>query len=251
MAFNKKWTGSFLAVLSVALLLSFQNCSNNTATLDGSSNLGSNDGSSNNGGSTIVSYPSITNAITIRNGQKITLKIQTPAFTESASNYMWYAYNDGNSLMAKYGIPVFANGYMYISLSVRSDVTMDQNVRILMRNFVNTSLVGSAQYLDQKGIWVIVKASTSASVYTQDAVSELCSASGIQSPTFTFNRSAASASALIATDNGAGINGATCTFGSTTVDCFKTAGWPTNWATAGTLTVFATNRCGGNITSTH
>jgi hypothetical protein len=159
---------------------------------------------------------------------------------------MWYAYNDGHMLMAKYGLPVFVNGYMYISLSVRSDMTVDQTaVRLMLYNFVNTS----AGYLDQKGVKIYLSASSTIGSYTTDSLAEACAAPTAYAPAFKINRASAAEDALIPTDNGGGIASATCSFNNVSADCFKVSTWPTGWATQ-TLKVTATSRCGASTSQT-
>lgn len=243
---SNKVAGGILVVAGLSMLLAFQNCSENTSlssTIEGNINGSSNTDT----GSTTLSYPSTTSSIILKAGQKITLKFPTPNFPESSANYMWYAYNDGHMLMAKYGLPVFVNGSMYISLSVRSDLVVDQAaVRIMLYNFVNTS----QGYLDQQGIKVHLANSTSTLTnYTVDSVAEACTASTAYSPAFKVVRTGAAVDALIPTDNGGGIASATCTFNNVAADCFDTSKWPSGWASQ-TIVVSATSRCGATTTQT-
>ena len=245
---NKKFAGGALVIAGISMLLAFQNCSQNaslSSTAEGSINGSSSDPDT-SGGSTTLSYPSTTSAIVLKAGQKITLKFPTPNFPESSANYMWYAYNDGHMLMAKYGLPVFVGGSMYISLSVRSDMVVDQSaVRLMLYNFVNTK----AGYLDQQGVKIYLSASSSAVNYTVDSLSDACTSSTAYAPAFKINRTAAAEDALIPTDNGGGIASATCTFNNVAADCFKTSAWPTGWATQ-TVVVSATSRCGASTSVT-
>lgn len=240
---NKKFAGGALVVAGLSMLLAFQNCSENASLSNTTS--GSINGSSTSEES-VISYPSVSSSIVLKAGQKITLKFKTPSFPENSANYMWYAYNDGHSLMAKYGLPVFVDGYMYISLSVRSDITVDQTaVRVMLYNYVNTA----QGYLDQQGIKVYVSASASASNYKTDSISEACTASTAFAPGFKFNRAVAATDALTPTDNGGGIASATCSFNNVSADCFNTSTWPTGWASQ-TVIVNATSRCGATTSVT-
>jgi hypothetical protein len=244
MIVKSKFAGGVLVFMGLSLLLAFQNCSQNSSLSSTGPESGSINGSSSS--DTVLTYPSTTSAIVLKAGQKITLKFPTPSFTESSANYMWYAYNDGHMLMAKYGLPVFVGGYMYISLSVRSDITADQTaVRLMLYNFVNTS----AGYLDQQGVKLYLSASSTASSYSTDSITEACTASTAYAPAFKLNRAAAVADALTPTDNGGGISAATCTFNNVAADCFKTSAWPSGWATQ-TIVVSATSRCGATTSVT-
>lgn len=243
---NNKFAGGILVAVGVSMLLAFQNCSQN-ASLSGALEGDINGSSTVPAPSTELSYPSTASAIVLKAGQKITLKFPTPNFTENSANYMWYAYNDGHMLMAKYGLPVFVNGYMYISLSVRSDLVADQTaVRIMLYNFVNTA----QGYLDQQGIKVhLTTAGSTLSSYAVDSLSEACTSATAYSPAFKVVRTGAAVDALIPTDNGGGLASATCTFNNVAADCFDTTKWPSGWASQ-TIVVSATSRCGATTTQT-
>jgi hypothetical protein len=241
---SNKFAGGILVVLGLSMLLAFQNCSDNASLSSTGPASGSINGSSS--GDTALTYPSISSSIVLKAGQKITLKFPTPNFPESSANYMWYAYNDGHMLMAKYGLPVFVGGFMYISLSVRSVVTADHTtVRIMLYNYVNTA----QGYLDQQGVKVYLSASSSAATYSTDSVSEACTASTAFAPAFKLNRAVAATDALTPTDNGGGLASATCTFNNLAADCFNTSAWPTGWASQ-TVVVNATSRCGATTAVT-
>lgn len=241
---NNKFAGGVLVFMGLSMLLAFQNCSDNSSLSGTADQSGSINGSSTS--DTALAYPSTTSAIVLKAGQKITLKFPTPSFPESSANYMWYAYNDGHMLMAKYGLPVFVGGYMYISLSVRSDISADQTaVRLMLYNFVNTS----QGYLDQQGVKLYLSASASAVAYSTDNITEACTASTAFAPAFKLNRAAVAADALTPTDNGGGIASATCTFNNVAGDCFNTSAWPSGWATQ-TVVVNATSRCGATTSVT-
>lgn len=240
---NKKYAGGALVVVGLSMLLAFQNCSENASL---SNTTSGNINGSSTAGESVISYPSVSSAIVLKAGQKVTLKFQMPTFKESSANYMWYAYNDGHMLMAKYGLPVFVDGYMYISLSVRSDMTADQTaVRLMLYNFVNTA----QGYLDQQGVKVYLASSASATGYSTDSVAEACTASTAFAPGFKFNRTVAATDALTPTDNGGGIASATCSFNNVSADCFNTSTWPSGWVSQ-TVIVNATSRCGATTSVT-
>ncbi len=231
---NKKLMSGLLVVVGVGMLLSFQNCSqgggDTLASIESVSDTSANS-------SSIISYPSISNYVYIKAGQKVTLKIQAPSLPNAVTNYVWYAYNDNGALMAHYGVPLMYNGYMYVNLTVRADVSENRDIRLLLYDFVNGT------YLDAKGVAIYLTTSSSTTAYAQDYISEACNSSSANSPTFRFDRNATAAQALVATDNGAGFASASCAFGSTSVSCFATSAWPSNWSTQA-LTVSLTNRCG-------
>ena len=127
---NKKPFVTGIAIAALAIVaVSFQNCSTSSMTEDSSST------------SPIIAaaagplvYPA-TSGITLTGGQTITLKIARPSAITDLSQYIWMAYYDGGTLVARQGAMAEANGYMYISLSVKSTLTSTTSFRIYIVNF--------------------------------------------------------------------------------------------------------------------
>ncbi|KHD87683.1 MAG: hypothetical protein OM95_13120 [Bdellovibrio sp. ArHS] len=233
-------------VLAVILLavstLSFQNCANtpdssaaSALVTDTSSNVVS-----------ALAYPSTAQIVTLVPGQNITLKIQKPSAMVYASDYIWYVLSDESSLVSSYGLLVENDGYLYVSLSVRSSYTSVKSLRVY---FLDTA---TYSYFDSTGLsFQLNPAETSP--YSADAQAEVCNFWSAYTPTFLFDRTKKlAAAALTIFDNGAGVGSVSCSFGDsssgyTTVDCLNSAAWPANWASLN-LIVHATNRCGTSVT---
>lgn len=237
MKLNKKVLGPAAVVVGlIVTVLSFQNCSQGQSSSSSSTDVTT---------STVnaVAYPSTSSPIFLVAGQSVTLKIAKPSGMSDSTSYEWYVYNDGNALDAHIGLPVESNGYLYVSLTVRSDLTTTKDLHIYFYNW------STATYLDGNGVWIRLGPSSAGTAYSSDAVSEMCSVRSSYVPSFAFTRTAAVTSALSIFDNGAGIATLTCTFTDSsgtsygTVDCVNTSAWPSNWASL-SLAVYATNRCG-------
>lgn len=239
MKFNKKVLGPAAVVIGlIVTVLSFQNCSQGQTSSSSSTSDLTTTSSVN-----ALSYPSTSTPVFLVAGQSVTLKIAKPAAMSDSTSYEWYVYNDGNALDAHIGLPVESNGYLYVSLTVRSDLSSTQDLRIYFYNW------STSTYLDGNGVWIRLSPSATSTPYSGDAVSEMCSVRSSYVPSFNFSRSTAVTSALNVFDNGAGVATLTCTFTDSsgtnygTVDCVNTASWPSNWASL-SLNVYSTNRCG-------
>lgn len=244
MRLNKKFLGSGAVVMGlVATVLSFQNCSQNQAGSTASTSTSDTSSGGTTTSATTITYPNTSTPIILTAGQSVTLKIVKPSTLGDISNYLWYAYNDGHALAAHFGLPVESNGYLYISLTVRSDfTTTSQDVRVYLYNY------STGTYFDSYGVWVRMMSSTS-NYFTGDAASEICSLRSSYVPTFNYTKTGAITDALYVFDNGAGIGNLSCSFTdsagttSSAVDCLNTSLWPSDWASK-TLNLYSTNRCG-------
>lgn len=234
---NKKPFVTGLAVAALAMVaVSFQNCSTSSMTEDSSSTAAPNIAASVGP----LVYPA-TSGITLTGGQTITLKVARPSAISDLSQYIWMAYYDGGTLVAKQGSMAEANGYMYISLSVKSTLSAATSFRIYLVNY------STGKYLDSKGI-LLNLVPGAASPYTSDYVTEACSLRSTSVPTFSVNKTTSAASAINIMENGAGIGGLSCTIGGVGYDCLATSTWPSDWASK-TISITGYNRCGIGATS--
>ncbi|MEN0058434.1 MAG: hypothetical protein AAGB31_06335 [Bdellovibrio sp.] len=234
---------AWVAALGVVIcILFFQNCSS-SSSVEGSSDISSLDDSS----AAILSYPNSGTAVTLVPGQIVTLKLQKPSTMGTATDYIWYVPSDDYSLVAYYGLLVENNGYVYVSLKVKSSYASSRSLRVY---FLKAS---DYSYFDTTGFGVLIN--PSGTQYSSDAVTEVCSFWSSYAPTFSFNRSATLvADALTVFDNGNGVASLSCSFanssgGYSTVDCLETSGWPSNWRTASVI-VSGASRCGTSSSTT-
>lgn len=244
MKFNKKFAGPAAVVLGlIVTVLSFQNCAQNHSSSSGSTGTTSSDTTGTVTNTTAaLSYP-VTTSVVLVPGQSTTIKIVKPSAMGDSSNYIWYAYGDNHALAAHYGIPVENNGYLYVSLMLKSSFSGTQDIRVYFWNY------STSTYLDGNGIKV--RMTSSGTPFSQDAAAELCDLRPDYVPSFTFTKTAAAADALYVFDTGGGIGSLSCTFTdssgntSASVDCLNTSAWPSTWASS-TLNLYGTNRCGTN-----
>lgn len=250
MKINKKFLGPVAIVAGLAVtVLSFQNCANNQSASSSSTDSNTATDSSTTSAS-VLTYPNTTPVYMVP-GQSVTVKFLKPAAITDLTNWVWYAYNDGHALASHFGTPVENNGYLYISVTLRSDwTTTSKDVRVYLYN------KSTQTYLDGNGV-VFRLTYGSTSSYTGDAVAEMCQlSSAAYVPTFIYSKTAAAADALYVYDNGAGIGYLSCSWsdssGNTTsaVDCLNTSAWPSGWASM-TLNLYATNRCGTSFSHSY
>lgn len=233
---NKKPFVTGFAIAALALVaVSFQNCSTSSMTEESST-------------SPIIAatagplvYPA-TNGITLTSGQTITLKVARPSAIADLTQYVWLAYYDGGALVARQGSMAEANGYMYISLSVKANITTASSFRLYLVN------VNTGKYLDSKGI-LLNLVPTATDPYRSDYITEACAIRSMAVPTFAVDKKATAGSAITIMDNGTGIASLSCAIGGVVYDCLATSTWPSDWASK-PMVITGYNRCGvGNASS--
>lgn len=227
-------TGFAVAALGI-ITVSFQNCSTSSVSEDSSSTtaIAATTGP--------LVYP-VTSGITLTTGQSITLKVARPGAIADLSQYVWMAYYDGGSLVAKQGAITEANGYMYISLSVKNTLSAATSFRVYLVNY------STGAYLDGKGI-LLNLVPGAANPYVSDYINEACAFRSSYVPTFAVDKTKIASSAITIMENGAGIGTLICSIGGVDYDCLATSKWPSDWASK-TMAITGYNRCSIGTTVT-
>ncbi|UXR63142.1 hypothetical protein EZJ49_08640 [Bdellovibrio bacteriovorus] len=242
---QKKIWGSVIvfAVLTVCTL-TFQNCApSSTESASTSTDTNTSSGDSSSTDTAILTYPNSGTPVTLIPGQSITLKMTKPSYMSNAADYLWIVPSDDYALASYYGLFTEVDGYLYVSLTVKSSYASVKNMRLYTLNIATNT------YADTTGIGIKIDASAYGQHFSGDMVSEMCDVRGAYVPTFIFDKTKAAADALIVFDNGAGVGSLECNFGGTSVDCLTTSAWPSDWASR-SLTITGYNRCGATTTRT-
>lgn len=242
---QKKIWGSVMvfAVLTICTL-TFQNCAPSSTDSASTSSDGTTANTDNSSTSTsILTYPNAGTPVTLIPGQSITLKLTKPSYMSNAADYLWIVPSDDYALASYYGLFTEVDGYLYVSLTVKSSYASAKNMRLYILNIASNS------YADKTGLGLKIDASAYGQHYSSDMVSEMCDVRGGYVPTFIFDKTKEAADALIVFDNGAGVGSLECNFGGTSVDCLSTSSWPSDWASR-SLTISGYNRCGATTTRT-
>lgn len=236
---KKMWGSAIIFAVLVVCTLSFQNCapsSSGSASTDNTNTSSTDD-------SGILSYPNSGTPVTLVPGQAITLKMVKPSYMSSAADYIWMVPGDDYALASYYGLFTEIDGYIYVSLTVKSSYASAKNMRLYILR------ISDYNYADTTGIGIRVDASAYGSHYSYDMATEICDARGSYVPTFILDRTKSAADALIVFDNGAGVGSLECSFAGTSVDCLNTSAWPSDWASK-SLTITGYNRCGTSTSRT-
>lgn len=227
-------TGFAIAALGL-IAVSFQNCSTSSVSEESSTSptIAATTGP--------LVYP-VTSGVTLTTGQSITLKVARPGAIADLSQYVWMAYYDGGNLVARQGAITEANGYMYISVSVKNTLSAATSFRLYLVNY------STGEYLDGKGI-LLNLIPGAANPYVSDYINEACAFRSSYVPTFSVDKTKTASSAITIMENGAGIGTLICNIGGVDYDCLTTSKWPSDWASK-TMNITGYNRCSVGATST-
>lgn len=241
---NKIWGSAIIFAVLTVCTLTFQNCApSSTESASTSTDGATSSGDSSSTSTNILTYPNAGTPVTLIPGQSITLKLTKPAYMSNAADYLWIVPSDDYALASYYGLFTEVNGYLYVSLTVKSSYASVKNMRLYILK------IASNTYADTTGLGLKVDASAYGSHYSADMASEMCDVRSTYVPTFIYDESKAAADALIVFDNGAGVGALECNFGGTSVDCLATGSWPSDWNSR-SLTITGYNRCGVETTRT-
>lgn len=188
----------------------------------------------------VIKYPSLTPVI-LKTNQTISLKIQKPVEMTKASDWYWYAGQDGQALVTNQGAIVDSGPSVLVTLSVQKKITGTKQFKLVFVNKLNSS-----QKADGKGVPVKIDPYTTTS-NLKDYQTELCKDSYFQKTSATFDKTN-STNPLFFVDKGGGVASTSCSFYLSdkwqTVDCFNPSSWPSNWQSL-QMYVAVVDRCLG------